>query len=316
MVNKIREVEDPARRILGPWRQRILLAADDDMAGGKPDDLANKHTPESEKVARAIEETNSAFELRKIYLFDYARDAKLQFPEATRDLIEAVNRGCAAVNYVGHGAHFGWADEQLFWSADADRLNNPGMYPLIFSASCSVGEFDLPSERTIYELMLRSPGKGACAAIGATRATYSDPNNRLNVAFFRQLLGASPFSQSSIGASLFQAKRAIADIGNSELYACFGDPALRLRLGQAGRRGHQGLEPLLVGGEVQIVQAIGLDRLLQNRDVRLGLADHGPVLAGQDIQRHHGRQQADDDDDHHQFDQGETLTLLTLVLIF
>ncbi len=228
MVNKIREVEDPARRILGPWRQRILLAADDDMAGGKPDDLANKHTPESEKVARAIEETNSAFELRKIYLFDYARDAKLQFPEATRDLIEAVNRGCAAVNYVGHGAHFGWADEQLFWSADADRLNNPGMYPLIFSASCSVGEFDLPSERTIYELMLRSPGKGACAAIGATRATYSDPNNRLNVAFFRQLLGASPFSQSSIGASLFQAKRAIADIGNSELYACFGDPALRL----------------------------------------------------------------------------------------
>ncbi|MNT62329.1 hypothetical protein D3C72_2000390 [compost metagenome] len=65
-----------------------------------------------------------------------------------------------------------------------------------------------------------------------------------------------------------------------------------------GRRG-QGLQTALRVREGQIVEAIGLDRLLQGRDVGPRLADHGLVLARQDVDRHHRRQEADDDDDHH-----------------
>src|SRR5690606_36273773 len=75
--------------------------------------------------------------------------------------------------------------------------------------------------------------------------------------------------------------------------------AIAFRPRQIGGRRRQGLQALLVRREGQVVEAIGLHRLLQHRDVGPRLADHGLVLAGQDADGDYRRQQADDDDDHH-----------------
>ena len=245
VVDKIIETEDPDKRDMGPWRQRIILTADDDMINEgsyKPDEIP-WHTQESESIANTIESQNKALDVKKIYLFDYGIDSKLTFPEATKDLINAINRGCMVVNYVGHGAEYGWAHERFFYSADVDKLSNNKRYPVLFSASCSVGHFDHPTRKSINEIIIPAAGKGAIASIAATRASSSNPNNELNKAFFKNLF-RKDLVPVPIGRAFYLAKIASSDLSNKELYVFFGDPAIRYLWDVTGIKFEPGLDSL------------------------------------------------------------------------
>src|SRR5690606_9863125 len=56
--------------------------------------------------------------------------------------------------------------------------------------------------------------------------------------------------------------------------------AIAFRPRQIGGRRRQGLQPLLIRGEGQVVEAISFHRLLQHRDIGPRLANHGLVLTG------------------------------------
>ncbi len=224
VVDKIIETEDPNKRDMGAWRQNILLTADDDIIDGTKNDPLN-HTPESEGVANTIKNSNGAIDIKKVYLFDYKTGTDNKVPEATNDMINIINEGCFAVNYVGHGACYGWAHEELFYNVDVDKLKNKGKYPLLFSASCSVGEFDNPEERTLNETMLIAKDKGAIIGIGATRPSSSYNNNILNKAFYKNILSTYPKIRAP-GEAFYLAKIFCDNITNNEMYVFFGDPAM------------------------------------------------------------------------------------------
>lgn len=225
IVEKIMETEDPQKREFGPWRQRIVMVADDAMQVGLVDRIPY-HTRESEEVYSQIRENNNALEIKKVYLFDYTLDSKYEKPDATSDLISIINNGCILVYYVGHGAASVLADEKLLQTSDVDRLTNAGNYPLIFAASCEVGYFDHPTDETIVEKLVKAPSKGCIASIASTRKSSSSPNLDLAKKFYKHWLLPGG-GMGSIGYALMAAKNESTNRKNKELYCLLGDPATR-----------------------------------------------------------------------------------------
>jgi hypothetical protein len=133
MVDKIIEIEDPLKADFGPWRNSMLLVADDDMQGTKYDII--NHTGSSEKVAGCVDAERYSMNIRKTYLFDYEWNANGEKPEASRAIINEINNGVGYVNFFGHGSDVYWTDEHVLSPDIAPQLNNKKHYPLISSFS-------------------------------------------------------------------------------------------------------------------------------------------------------------------------------------
>jgi hypothetical protein len=219
VVNKIVEMEDPSRMDPGPWRNRALFIADDDMQGDNYDQIA--HHTSSDKVTNLIESNWPSIEMNKVYLFDYESDAAKEKPGAKQAIINGFNNGVAYVNYFGHGADVLWADEHVFRLEDIPALNNQKHYPLVSSFSCSVGKFDKPGQVCLSGALVTASASGAAAAISSTRVAYATTNENLAVSFYNQLFKQP--STNSIGAALYLARMNI----NEPNYAILGDPSLQ-----------------------------------------------------------------------------------------
>jgi len=220
-VDKIRETEDPALADFGAWRNTVVLSADDDQQGSKPDAITDHHIS-SESVASVILSQWPAADLRKIYLFEYPWDELYEKPEASRALINEINNGACVVNWFGHGADQLWADEHILTMASANNLINRGRYPLMASFSCSVGEFDRPGHQSLSDRLLSLSHAGAIAAIAATRTAYASSNTTLATKFYQFLF--DPHAGRSLGAAY---REAMANYSANKQYAFLGDPSMR-----------------------------------------------------------------------------------------
>jgi hypothetical protein len=220
-VDKIRETEDPALADFGAWRNTVVLAADDDQQGSKPDAITDHHIS-SESVASVILSQWPAVDLRKIYLFEYPWDELYEKPEASRALINEINNGASVVNWFGHGADQLWADEHILTMASVNNFNNRGRYPLMASFSCSVGEFDRPGHESLSDRLLSLSHAGAIATIAATRTAYASSNTTLATKFYQFLF--DPRAGRSLGAAY---REAMANYSANKQYALLGDPSIR-----------------------------------------------------------------------------------------
>ncbi len=213
--------------LYSPWKITATFAADDEWKDGRCTEYV--HTEQTENLMNSV--LPSYFIFKKIYEIFYplrATPTGAQKPDATDDLIDAIDRGTLIVNFAGHGNPRIWTDEQLFvMERDHNRLDNPRMWPLFVAATCSWGQFDLPTERCFPELLLADPQDGAIAALGATRLTYSGANISFTTAFYRELFRPGLQARRSFGEALIIAKFADAN-QNQKLYHLFGDPVLRL----------------------------------------------------------------------------------------
>lgn len=220
VVNKIINYENLST--FGPWRKVIVGVADDEFGSG---DSESGHTKDMESMLENEEYMpKEIFDVQKIYLMNYVRIGR-SVPEAQEALIDAYNRGALIIDYIGHGNYRVWAHEWVFDSfRDIPRLQNGIKLPLVYSASCQVGFFDHIGNECISEKLVRVEGKGAVAAVSATRASYGGPNFTLNRNFFSHLLRSS----ENLGFALYNAKGWIVPGDNSSLYLILGDPAMRL----------------------------------------------------------------------------------------
>ncbi|HBC46556.1 MAG TPA: hypothetical protein DCZ43_05875, partial [candidate division Zixibacteria bacterium] len=205
---------------LGPWRNRVILVADDNLHPGTTGEdhryyaeiLANGHIP-------------TKFETNKIYMIEYLMGPNGEKPEARDALVSAWNQGALIINWIGHGSANLWADEHIFRRIeDIPRLTNGKRLPLVFTASCSIGRFDVPNVECMAEELIRGRSRGAISVVSATRDSWATPNSYLNNGFFDQVL-----YHDSIGVSmaLYMAKylRSHQIDSNDRLYMVFGDPA-------------------------------------------------------------------------------------------
>ncbi|NNF06520.1 MAG: hypothetical protein HKN21_07145, partial [Candidatus Eisenbacteria bacterium] len=216
----IRNEENPDR---GPWRNKVILVADDACQGRSDDSIALNHMTQTERVDTSIPQ---AFDRDKVYLWEYGEDCIVDSkPDAKRALLTTWTEGAWAVNYIGHGADVVLADEHVFDQVDIPLLGNDGRYPVFGAFSCSVGKFGKPLGEGLGEGLFKAPAGGALASMVATSITFSGANANLNQRFYEHMFPGEPTSPAPVGVALMDAKRGTAD-GNIK-YVCIGDPASR-----------------------------------------------------------------------------------------
>jgi len=225
MVEKIRETEIPGAADFGAWRNKVILAADDDQQGPKEDNIGSDHYRSSEYTADIIMSMRPDMDLQKIYMFEYPWDERYSKPGATRALINEINSGAAVVNWFGHGSANQLADEVLFAKSDITALNNNKRYPIISLFSCSIGRFDNPRDDCLASMLVRQPRSGAIVVLSSAREVYPGPNERLALPFFEALLDTA--EHFTIGAALKMAKF-LYHHEHNRYYITLGDPSISL----------------------------------------------------------------------------------------
>ena len=130
VITKIMDYEqNPAP---GTWNQQTLFVTDNPDTAGNfyaySDAVANYYVP-------------SPYTVQKIY---YGR-THTNVTQARADIITALNEGRLIVNYVGHGAIFNWATEQLLSRSSASTLTNSGKLPFVVPMACLDGMYIYPA---------------------------------------------------------------------------------------------------------------------------------------------------------------------------
>ena len=220
--------------LYGPWKNTATFVADDEYKKGCKIGEKN-HTVDSEDIINSV--LPPYFSFKKIYeiFYPFRSSPTGGFkPDATRDLIECINRGTLIVNYMGHGNPEVWTDEQVFVSnRDTPLLENGRMLPLFVAATCSWGQFDTPLLRCHPEILLTRPNSGAIGCLAATRFTSPGSNKSFLICFYTETF-QQRLPRTSLGEALLLSKSAAPS--NAERYHLFGDPALRLATPEYGAR--------------------------------------------------------------------------------
>jgi len=230
----------------GPWRNRVVLAADDTQGGSANQSREDEHILEAECIAESV--LPRALDIEKVYLteFENTTPSASNKPAARRAFRDAWSEGAAIVHYIGHGSPRQMADEVVFRIEDVPTLTNGAKLPLFLAFSCDVAIYDDPTVRSMSEQMVLQDQGGAIAAIAASQVTYSSLNNDLTEAFYTRLypdyttdqrLPATRLERSqTLGLALAGAKWSSGGSQsgpsarqNNSKYNLLGDPAMRLK---------------------------------------------------------------------------------------
>ncbi|MBR6639010.1 MAG: hypothetical protein IKL35_01465 [Muribaculaceae bacterium] len=173
------------------------------------------------------------------------------------DIINSINNGRFYVLHRDHGSEIAWGDP-YFDKSHINQLSNGELLPIVFSISCSTGEFKYSSEPCFAETFLRKQNGGCVAIFGATEISFSGYNEALILGMFDaiwnnpglrvQISPNYPMGESTptptyrLGQILDQGfnrmKEIYASAGSfwnkyhSEIFHCFGDPSMRIYTSQ------------------------------------------------------------------------------------
>ncbi len=229
-VEKLIEYE--TNPIMGYWRQRVTLVADDaarpeDDGSGGSISTGKSHTNNSENVADWI---SPRVEVNKLYMLEYpevsdASSFGVIKPDATDALMETISEGTAIINYIGHGSEHQWAQEKLLVQdrGDIELIDSDMKLPIWIAGTCSWGHFDFLDVESFSEELIRRPMEGASAIITTSRAIGVSSNAAYIEKIFKALFPDLGVTEDPIGVVLQSVKD-----GNSsgELFHLFGDPAM------------------------------------------------------------------------------------------
>ncbi len=165
---------------------------------------------------------------------------------ATQAIIDAINSGKSLISHRDHGMRTGWW-EPRFTITDAANLNNL-VLPVMFSINCQSGWFDDETDHIANdnddcfgeELLERRDG-GVVGFIGASRASYTTPNEELIKGMFDSIFPDFQGSSSSYrelkcgpiltyGKIFMQSNSSVYPREQFEMFNLLGDPEMSIRL--------------------------------------------------------------------------------------
>jgi len=227
VVNKIIQYE--TNKDFGFWRNTILYVADDGLTSGGITD-GTIHTLQSEALANYY--TPEFIDKRKLYLVAYPTtytSAGRRKPEASKALVNFINRGVAIVNWIGHGNPYVWAHERVFEIGyTIQNLKNGGRLPFVVAATCDFARFDNPKSQSSSEVLLTLKNGGAIGVLSSARLVYSGDNAAFNYKFFDELFKwTDEYKTAKVGEAMFRVKQYYASL-NDRKFFLFADPALHL----------------------------------------------------------------------------------------
>jgi hypothetical protein len=200
------------------WKRKLTFVADNRDF--------NIHQRDAEKLSDLVLDNFGGYEVSKIYLDDFPAEGEglaAVSPLATAKLNKAIESGSFLVNYNGHGAEDGWAQEKLLTLGSINSWNNNPRLPIFFTATCQFGKFDNPAIVSGAELAILRQNQGAIALLTTTRPVYSSTNERINTAFYQNLQ-----KFNTLGEVFLKTKNASIQGEINRNFSLLGDPSLRL----------------------------------------------------------------------------------------
>lgn len=147
-----------------------------------------------------------------------------------RQLLLALNRGPALVNYLGHGSVDLWAG-RLLTADDARGLSNSQRLSVFILMTCLNGYDHDPALGSLGEALLTAPQGGAVAVWASSGMTAPSSQAVTNQALYRSLWSgrAEGRNPATLGEAILRAKSASGDNDIRRTWTLLGDPALRIQ---------------------------------------------------------------------------------------
>ncbi len=208
LVNRIQNYEAQALPVPA---QALLLADVPDAAGDFNADMQAVATSLTGKFVTSL--------LRRTDLPD---DASL-----TQALTNQMAAGVDFLNYSGHGAVDRFGSAGYLTSALATNLHNPRL-PLMVAITCVAGQFAVPGNDCLGEILCKAPQGGAIAVIAPTGLSWNSEAIQLNLRLTRLL---QPNTLPRLGDNFISAMADHIRLDYpgmpSWIYNLLGDPGLR-----------------------------------------------------------------------------------------
>ena len=214
----------------GDWQNTFTILSDD------PDDDWESIIQERlDELGEEVVANKPFINLQKVH-----SDAFEQVVSASGDRYPGVNQalenkfiqGTLAINYFGHGGESGLASERIFDKELADRLYNPGRFPLFVTSTCEFSRFDNPEVFTAGEASFANPAGGVIGLLSTTRQIYVGNGITYNKIMAKHLLAYGLEDYPTISESLRLSKNDFFGTFQKRIIFFIGDPALKLAIPQ------------------------------------------------------------------------------------
>ncbi len=224
VVDKIMKY-DTASALLGNWRLRNVMVADDEDN--------NLHLRDMDAIAELDDREFPTFNQVKVYADAFEQEVTLggvRIPRAAAAINRNMFRGNLLTTYLGHGGPNGWAQERILNSPDIAQWNSQTSLPVLVTATCTFTGFDDPTRVVAGEQVLFKPNGGAVASLSTVRPVFTNRNRVLAQKTHELFLDQALNREYRIGELLMQAKTVStgSDKQNDLKYGLFGDPSMRL----------------------------------------------------------------------------------------
>ena len=255
----------------GTWKNKITWVADDGDY--------NLHLEDAEVISTHLQQKNSRWNQKKIYLDLYAATKNIAgntYPLVNNEIVQTVNEGTLILNYTGHGNFTRLAEEAVISQTDVLQWNNATKLPLMITASCDFAPYDQPQLSPFGFDALMKNSKGVIGLVAASRLVFAYSNKQINDHFIQQLLVPDSLGNFlTIGEALQRAKMqawsADEDRMNAFKFSLLGDPAMRLSLPKyeigiisLNQKQFSGKDTLLAGNKYTLKGTVNNKGVLQN----------------------------------------------------
>jgi hypothetical protein len=214
----------------GDWQNTFTILSDD------PDeDWENIIQERLDELGEEVVANKPFLNLQKVH-----SDAFEQVVSASGDRYPGVNQalenqfiqGTLAINYFGHGGESGLASERIFDKELADRLYNPGRFPLFVTSTCEFSRFDNPEVFTAGEASFANPAGGVIGLVSTTRQIYVGNGISYNKIMAEYLFAFESDDYTTISEALRLSKNDFYGTSQKRIIFFIGDPALKLAIPQ------------------------------------------------------------------------------------
>ncbi len=212
----------------GDWQNMMCFLGDDGDS--------NQHMEAADQVATLVENTDPAFNIKKVYWDAYTRTSSAtgnSFPDVRRLLLQQMNEGALLFDYNGHGSNYCLSHEMVLELADFEEATTMHL-PLWITASCDIMPFDTQLDNIGEKALLNSKG-GAIAFFGTSRTVFLERNLYINLAVMKHMLTIEDGKRISMAEAIRRGKCDLVDAKsggdrsvNKLNYNFLGDPALAL----------------------------------------------------------------------------------------
>ena len=211
------------KNTLGDWRSKVAFVADNGDG--------NIHQSDADFFATIMQNQSTDYRANKIFLDAFplisSPDGQ-RSPLANQRINQAFQQGSLIVNYNGHGAETGWADEKILTVGDIISFTNYNSMPLMLTATCQFGRFDDPYQVSGAELSLLNAKGGAIALLTTTRPVYQNTNYVINKAFYEAVFKPINGKMPRLGDVMITTKNNSLQGVLNRNFSLLGDPSMKL----------------------------------------------------------------------------------------